>query len=833
MFKKNSQIRSFAVMFFVDNRKCRGTIAAGQGSSFYLLRKNTMRRIFPALLCVIVLAPAAMCAAGEMVVESAFDANGLSGLKVGGVQILQASGARVFAASFRKGDDKTPLEDRAAKAKDILQPGDMKVVEASFDAAARKFKTRYAWGAMEVEYKSTATSLDMKVTLTNTTPDFLDQWTISLLNLNLPEEPNWPLISEALYFGQPVPARSANSINAPLVVAGGTSQFWFVGCCGEANRPLTLSLSPGGKGKEAQCGLNVQAGGDKCVYEDIYDTRPIAPGQSDSFTVSLRFAPRTTDPVKAAADVCQTYAASHPLLLNWPDRRPIVRSFIGDWLPQRTDPPSMDVPKAEANADFRKKVLQAADGLLATIKAADAQGFILWNVEGGPGSIKYVGDPHMVDILCPEMSAVADEFFKKFIDANVRPGLCLRPSHIEVRPDASGHPQYVHTHTPGENPVEVLCGKISYARKRWGCTIFYIDTNCVYRKRGSDEKVTSALMSAEQWDQICARNPGVLLVPEHSYIRYYTSSAGYDQQDMGCTVSPPIVKQTWPGAFKCVTIDVPALRGWDTLVRMCQGGDVILFDGGDQNIRNVTNARIEAAYLNGPLPQACQTSDPNKLLPLLDGNDARIRFFASKALGGIKSSATYEKMLSLTADEDWLVRKNAVVALGLQGDANAAATLLSVMSDANANVEALGVKAFAAIGPPAVAPLVVSLGKTAKTNAAALQALAAIGTEEALKAVIATTADAAYNINVRALALRLMCEKAQRVKPDALVLDCVLRALDDKDLRNSVTGYLPRIRDPKVLPAIDAALAKEKAADKPDSKFIARLEQTLKEMGRK
>jgi hypothetical protein len=62
---------------------------------------------------------------------------------------------------------------------------------------------------------------------------------------------------------------------------------------------------------------------------------------------------------------------------------------------------------------------------------------IIWNVEGSTDfSIKYVGDPRMVEYMSPEMDKVADEYFKRILDAGFRTGVCLRPTTIR----ASGRP---------------------------------------------------------------------------------------------------------------------------------------------------------------------------------------------------------------------------------------------------------------------------------------------------------------------------------------------------------------------------------------------------------
>ena len=50
--------------------------------------------------------------------------------------------------------------------------------------------------------------------------------------------------------------------------------------------------------------VSIHAGGDKLLYNEVYDTRPVPPEGSDTYAASLRFGP-PGDPLAPADDVCQ------------------------------------------------------------------------------------------------------------------------------------------------------------------------------------------------------------------------------------------------------------------------------------------------------------------------------------------------------------------------------------------------------------------------------------------------------------------------------------------------------------------------------------------------
>ena len=181
--------------------------------------------------------------------------------------------------------------------------------------------------------------------------------------------------------------------------------------------------------------LTLSVGGDRQLYHDRYASRPIAPGGSDTYTVWLRFG-NASDPMAPAKEALEAYAKAHPMLFKWEDRQPIISTMIGDKFPLH-EPEGLELKKpavAARDEEIRTLLLNHADQLIAEMNDINAQGVIIWNIEGnGPDYMKYVGDPHMVEYLCPEADAVADEFFKKIRDAGFKVGVCLRPSVISVK----------------------------------------------------------------------------------------------------------------------------------------------------------------------------------------------------------------------------------------------------------------------------------------------------------------------------------------------------------------------------------------------------------------
>jgi hypothetical protein len=369
----------------------------------------------------------------------------------------------------------------------------------------------------------------------------------------------------------------------------------------------------------------------------------------------------------------------------------------------------------------------------------------------------------------------------------------------------------------------VLSRKVRYAQHRWGCTVFYIDSNSAWKPRGSSGEWSKALMSAEQWDALCRRHPDVLFVPEHSYLRCYTSAAGYDQMDMGADVAPPVVRRTWPRALKCLSIPWPALKQYDKLVRSFRCGGILLWNAPHaDNVRDLTRARLEAGYLEGGVPDAVERAGTASLLGLADDADPRVRFHASRRLAELGDAAAIEALLRLTSHGDWHIRRNAVFGLGRLGDPRAVPVLVGMLSDAALKMDPLVLDAFHEIGPAAVPALETLLEPPGPGVKAAIVALGAVQTAESREVLTALVHDGDRKPEFRREALQAVARDR-----DPAVIDVLLGALDDPDLREQAAGLLSRIRNKRVAPALQAALEREQALEEPDARYVDVLTRIL------
>jgi hypothetical protein len=806
-------------------------MAAGRSGDKMFWKDVTMKRWTLVCLCGLCAAVLICCTGrceaigGEaLALRVAFGNQGPSSIRLGETELLVPQPRLNLAVRFRKASDTTQLADRTARAKEIFFSGDVQKASQSFDPRAQKLTVKYAWGEIDITYQVQPGRIDTVTTVTNRSQDILSELNLELFRLRLPAGAKPPPVGEAIYFGQTIPVTWQNSLSGPLVLPISAPEYTLVACSPEAVRPLTMTLDSRPE-QDKSCRLwmvGIHVGSDRLLYDKVYDTRPVAPGGSDTYAASLRFGP-PGDPLAPAADVCLAYARAHPMLLKWPDRRPIGRTFIGDWFPAQPWPvllgeaPAGPVVVADA---FRRRVMQSADADVANLKRANAQGMIIWNVEGNkPTWLQYVGDPHMVEILCPEMNAIADEYFRKFRDAGLRSGVCLRPTVVRKGRDPdSGKPTILQDHDFTRSVVDILGDKIDYAKRRWGCTLFYVDSNLLWKVRGSGPKGSEALMCADDWDELCRRYPDVLLLPEHSYMRYYTSSVAYDQMDMGAGITPPLVKRTWPQSFKCLVLDWPCLRQYDKMVQAVRNGDILMSNLPlEKDGAFVLAAQREAEYLEQGPPQAVAAAGLATLLTLAQRpqTDPKTRFFVSQRLARLPDPRALDALIRFARDSDWLVTKNAVVGLGQLGDVRACNILIALMADPRQGLDPIVLAAFSRLGAPAVAPLAVLAENYDSRGKAALQALGAIRTAEARQALAQVVKNRQAPATQRRAALQSLAQQK-----DPSVTDTLLAALGDRDLQSLAAQHVALLKDARVVPALRAALDAEKARQHPDDNFV-------------
>ena len=663
---------------------------------------------------------------------------------------------------------------------------DQIVLEESFDPEERRLLNGYRWGRVVYEFEPQGERLYLDITVHNASEKSIWKMDFSLLFFGLSRESRPAEITES-HFGLPARADAAVATFEPVVLPLFDRERAIVACSPELDKPLTLRWVPPGwyrqyrkkvrhndpnaqqwaethqqamaaRGIEARRSvfweLMLTVGGDRLLTHQRYTTRTIDPGESDTFRVSLRFGDAERPPAPAG-DITEAFAGENPCVVGWQDRRPILRNFIGDKFPWHfPSGPEMTKPdEVEPSEDFRRYVFGSADAIIKDAKSIDAQGVIVWNVEGPNHRwLGYLGDPRMVEYTCPEMDAVADEFFAVIRGAGLRTGVCLRPNEFYVRKlptEWKGFKEkhntdtdWIYGHRCPREPgavVDCLSAKVEYARERWGCTLFYIDTNLVHWgpteqqesrwpkwKRGRREGRFinyRALMNAEQWRELKRRHPDCLFIPEHSNTLYYSATAPYDQINMKAGPTPPLVRATWPEAFKCLALegrDVP--RFYPGIVEIFQERDVALVNPGVRRYGQVyRDAAFEADVREASTPPAITEMTRRRLLDTAVSPDAprKSRYFAARRL--LRNPEERRDVLdTLLRSDDSLIVRMAMFEIGGPSDVPLVETLGRVWSDTwgqrNYAKRGFIIQAVSRIGPEAIPVLVEMEEKTDRTQ---------------------------------------------------------------------------------------------------------------------
>ncbi len=255
--------------------------------------------------------------------------------------------------------------------------------------------------------------------------------------------------------------------------------------------------------------------------------------------------------------------------LNWADRRPIGSLFLADYSHRsKSNPrgwfnaPALDVEGDGGPQRFRAALMHYADQSIGILKTLNAQGMIVWDLEGEefPQKITYIGDPRLTERLAPEMAPVVDEFFARFRNAGLQIGMTIRPQQLIF--DSAGRPRQERLWDTGE----LLLKKIDYAHQRWGATLFYIDS-------------TGGLLSPDEFFRLswlARQRPGVLLIPEHHQPLYSGFSAPYSALRSNGSATARVLRLFFPHAFEVLNISGASQRS-DEMATAYRNGDVLLF----------------------------------------------------------------------------------------------------------------------------------------------------------------------------------------------------------------------------------------------------------------
>ncbi len=465
----------------------------------------------------------------------------------------------------------------------ILQAPDGTIVvpldrpRATLDAQRSRIEQQYSWGVIECTYVQDGDRLLLDLRVTNTSNAAVIQaLDLDVVELAFAAIPRGRVLEAGMWGTgggwrplHDIPLIARSDQMPPVVFVqfdGGALAFANDGDPSAAERstvaiPYTTNPTT------------------KLTYPMRVSFPSIAAGKTANATVSLRFGSPDAGAQDLADDVLQRFRDTYPYAVQWEDRRPIGALFLATsqkhpqnnprgWFLNASD---VDVMTPEGLVKWRARLMKYADDSIKILRDINAQGMITWDAEGEEfPSATYYGDPRLASRLAPETDfagdgtlGALDEYFRKFRNAGLRTGITLRPQSIEFR---DGLP---FQNIVGD-PARELLDKIEYARKRWGCTIFYVDST--YDKVGS--------LTADVFETIAERYPDVLLLPENENLRDFAYSAPFNSYTHhGVTSTPDSVREVYGEAFSAllVTTTEDKMRaGYAPLVEAVRRGDVLI-----------------------------------------------------------------------------------------------------------------------------------------------------------------------------------------------------------------------------------------------------------------
>jgi len=433
----------------------------------------------------------------------------------------------------------------------------------------------YAWGRVSCAYGKEGDRLTMRIEVSNGGTEELDELSLRLMELNFPSVPDGGTLEAGMFgFGfketlRPLyeyPAVADPQFVVPIVrVDYGTGALNF--CSDDLKCSLSVPYS-----------TNPPA---KTSYPFIMNCHRIKPGSPETFNISLRFGPANSRVPDLSHDVLERYAEKYPFRINWTDRRPIGAIFLSSsGINAATNPRrwilnsgKIDITTDQGKGIFREALLGMADKSIKVLKDAHAQGMITWDPEGQefPGAC-YYGDPRLTPTLAPEtefrdegMASAIDDYFAKFRVAGLKVGLCIRPQQVTI---IDGKP--VQQAVDDEHAAQILKEKIAYAKQRWGCTLFYVDSTATVGRP----------LSPDVFKDVADAYPDVLLIPENESMRYFAYTAPFNSYvHHKVTSTPAGARMVYPKAFSVLMApDGDRPEDHTALLNAVRSGDILLFN---------------------------------------------------------------------------------------------------------------------------------------------------------------------------------------------------------------------------------------------------------------
>lgn len=464
---------------------------------------------------------------------------GLTALAFNNVQLLDANRGILVNAEFASGQ--APMTETAARG-----------------LTSDTVTLTYSWGTVAIRYVISGNKLTITSTVHNTSSQVITHVAIRPVAFLFPSVPA-EFVPNKVYGG----THQAEPSVFQWTYAGGAM---FLAST-SPNRDMQLWMPNVAPGQNVYWAVSLGSGWAEVPVNAPPAERDIAAGTTDVFEIACWFGQGVTAQ-SLMTEWLAIYRAACPFRLNWTDTRPWVAGFLSSRAASTQVNPrgyalaaTLDV--VNSAAAFRTTMIGMVDQLIIQAATIGAQGVIIWDLEGSefPHVLSYIGAPNKLALMAPEMDAIANELLARITSAGLRLGLTLRPQKFGIGPtlpattgqddggewilttaplgaklyywngtgwDAFGYQTGASQQAPWTHAEaqQILLDKVSYARTRWGASVFYVDSNV-------QEGYGTTPMPARIFEAIKDTYPDVLLIPEHEGARYAATCAPYGQAGLG------------------------------------------------------------------------------------------------------------------------------------------------------------------------------------------------------------------------------------------------------------------------------------------------------------
>ncbi len=270
-------------------------------------------------------------------------------------------------------------------------------------------------------------------------------------------------------------------------------------------------------------------------------------------------------------------------LFTCADRSPIARLMISSSGHLSAANPAgflFDLYDADLHRGMEKYVAHS----ISVMNAMGARRMIVWDLAGG-ATPQYIGQCDLATVINPGMNKLYADFFRGYRAVNFDVGLLISPTEYDPATGAW---------IDAPDPLAALVRQGRFAKKTYGCTLFYIDAP-YYDARANPS--TTRILPAAYLARLRKALPGCQLITEAATVTDYLYAFRYLDLKNGPVEVDALVLESIPNASAAICIQNGDVDGnFEALVASARRGNLLMADGWQESDRTkAVSAIMEAA----------------------------------------------------------------------------------------------------------------------------------------------------------------------------------------------------------------------------------------------